>query len=148
MDKLNPERRSWLMSRIRGANTKPELAVRSLLHGMGYRFRLHRKGLPGTPDIVLPGRSAAVFVHGCSWHGHACKTAEMPKSSSDYWRRKSRATAGGTAASVGSSQPRGWKVTAVWECELKRPEGLAARLREALSGPLRTAAADPYRKGQ
>jgi DNA mismatch endonuclease (patch repair protein) len=148
MDRFSPERRSWLMSRIRGANTKPKLAVRSLLHGMGYRFRLHRKDLPGTPDIVLPGRSAAVFVHGCFWHGHACKAAKMPKSREDYWREKIEGNRRRDRRKRRQLRALGWQVIVVWECELKRPEALAARLREALGGPLRTAAADPHGKGQ
>ena len=148
MDRLSPERRSWLMSRIRGANTKPELAVRSLLHGMSYRSRLHRKGLPGTPDIVLPGRSAAVFVHGCFWHGHACKAAKMPKSRADYWREKIEDNRRRDRRKRRQLRALGWQVIVVWECELKRPEALAVKLRKALGGPLLTAAADSHRKGQ
>lgn len=148
MDRLSPERRSWLMSRIRGVNTKPEVEVRSLLHGMGYRFRLHRKGLPGTPDIVLPGRSAAVFVHGCFWHGHGCKRAKMPNSQADYWREKIDGNRRRDRRNRRQLQALGWQVIVVWECELKRPEALAARLRKALGGPLQTAVAVPHRKRQ
>ena len=84
-DNRSPESRSALMSRIGGKDTAPELTVRKLLHGMGYRFRLHRKDLPGTPDIVLPGRKKAIFVHGCFWHAHGCKIGKMPNSKQDYW---------------------------------------------------------------
>jgi len=89
MDKLTPEHRSWNMSRIFSANTKPELAVRSLLHKMGYRFRLHRKDLPGKPDIVLTKYKTVIFVHGCFWHRHdACQYAYTPKSRVKFWKEK------------------------------------------------------------
>ena len=89
-DNRSPESRSALMSRIGGKDTAPELTVRKLLHGMGYRFRLHRKDLPGTPDIVLPGRKKAIFVHGCFWHAHGCKIGKLPNSKQDYWLPKLR----------------------------------------------------------
>src|SRR3989338_7179007 len=89
MDTLSPEKRSWNMSRIRGENTKPELAVRSMLHRMGYRFRISDKTLPGKPDIVLPKYRTAIFVHGCFWHRHqGCKYTYTPKSRLDFWSRK------------------------------------------------------------
>lgn len=137
MDRLSPERRSWLMSRIRGTNTKPEIAVRSMLHRMGYRFRLHRRDLPGTPDIVLPGRSTAIFVHGCFWHGHACKRTKMPKSREDYWGEKIATNRRRDRRKRRQLRALGWNAIVVWECELKRPDRLAAKLRKALGGPLR-----------
>ncbi|MDC8446286.1 MAG: very short patch repair endonuclease, partial [Nitrosomonas sp.] len=89
MDTLAPEKRSWNMSRIRGANTKPELAVRSMLHRMGYRFRIANKTLPGRPDIVLPKYRAVIFVHGCFWHRHpGCSKATTPKTRADFWSAK------------------------------------------------------------
>ena len=92
-DILSKERRSWNMSRIRGSDTKPELLVRSLLHRMGYRFRLHRKDLPGRPDIVLPKYRTVIFVHGCFWHRHkGCKYAYTPKSRTDFWQNKFQGT--------------------------------------------------------
>lgn len=148
MDRLSPEGRSCLMSRIRGANTEPALAVRALLHVMGYRFLLQLKDLPGTPDIVLPGRSAAVFVRGCFWHGHACKAAKMPKSREDFWQEKIEGNRRRDRRKRRQLRALNRQVIVASECELKRPEVLAARLREALGGPLRTAAADPHRKGQ
>lgn len=134
MDRLSPERRSWLMSRIKGANTKPEIAVRSLLHRMGYRFRLHRRDLPGTPDVVLPGRTAVVFVHGCFWHGHACKRAKMPKTREDYWAQKIDANRRRDARKRRQLKALGWKVVIVWECETKKPEKLIKKLHSALDG--------------
>lgn len=132
MDRLTPERRSWLMSRIKGAHTRPELTVRSLLYRMGYRFRLHRRDLPGTPDIVLPGRNVVVFVHGCFWHGHACKRTKMPKSRKQYWVEKIAGNRARDARKRRMLQALGWKVVVVWECELKRPGRLADKLDRAL----------------
>ena len=120
------------MSRIRGADTKPEIHVRSLLHRMGYRFRLHRRDLPGTPDIVLPARGAVVFVNGCFWHGHACKRSGMPKSREDYWRAKIEGNRRRDERKRKELKALGWKVVVVWECEIKRPERLARRMRAAL----------------
>ena len=116
------------MSRIRSKDTGPERAVRSLLHSLGFRFRLHRKDLPGTPDIVLPGRAAVVFVHGCFWHGHACKVDKMPKSRTDYWGPKIEANRGRDLRKAAKLRRLGWKVVTVYECELKLPERLARRL--------------------
>lgn len=87
-DRLSPERRRYLMQQVRSKNTRPEKAVRSLLHSIGYRFRLHRKDLPGTPDIVFPSRRLVLFVHGCFWHGHGCRIGQLPKSRLDYWSPK------------------------------------------------------------
>ena len=121
MDRLSPERRSWLMSRIRGSNTKPEIEVRSMLHGMGYRFRLHRRDLPGTPDIVLPGRAAVVFVHGCFWHQHVgCKKATIPLQNADFWMRKLTANCQRDIRNREDLQKMGWNVLVIWECQRKR----------------------------
>lgn len=120
------------MSRIKGANTKPEIEVRSLLHWLGYRFRLHRRDLPGTPDIVLPGRGAVIFVHGCFWHGHACKRTRMPKSRKAYWTEKIEGNRRRDARKRRQLKALGWMVMVVWECELKAPEKLIGRLRKAL----------------
>ena len=127
-DRISQEARSRLMSRIRSKDTGPERAVRSLLHSLGFRFRLHRKDLPGTPDIVLPGRAAVVFVHGCFWHGHACKVDKMPKSRTDYWGPKIEANRARDVRKAAKLRRLGWKVVTVYECELKQPERLARRL--------------------
>lgn len=134
MDRLTPERRSWLMAQVRSANTKPEIAVRSLLHRLGYRFRLHRRDLPGTPDIVLPGRRTVIFVHGCFWHGHSCKREKMPKSRLDYWGPKIEANRQRDRRKRRALRDLGWHVTEVWECELKYPARLARKLVRSLSG--------------
>lgn len=116
------------MSRIGSKDTHPERAVRSILHRLGYRFRLHRKDLPGTPDIVLPGHGAVVFVHGCFWHGHSCKVGKMPKSRLEYWVPKIEANVRRDKRKADKLRRLGWRVMTVWECELKRPESLERRI--------------------
>jgi DNA mismatch endonuclease (patch repair protein) len=131
-DKLSAEHRSWLMSRIRSADTGPERAVRSLLHRLGVRFRLHRRDLPGTPDIVLPRYRAVVFVHGCFWHGHVCKKGRLPKSRIDYWAPKIAATRVRDVRKRRQLRSLGWAVIVVRECELRNPVKLRTKLSKAL----------------
>jgi DNA mismatch endonuclease, patch repair protein len=120
MDRLTPEKRSWNMSRIRSKNTKPEKAVRSLLHKSGYRFRIHRKDLPGNPDIVLPKFKTVVFVHGCFWHRHEnCKYAYTPKSRQEFWKKKFEVNIKRDLKNRNELECLGWKVVIIWECELK-----------------------------
>lgn len=134
-DIYTPEKRSEIMSRIRGSNTKPEVRVRSLLHRLGYRFRLHRRDLPGTPDIVLPRHRAVVFVHGCFWHRHpGCKRTTMPKKNREVWEQKFERNVERDQRASTQLQALGWNVVTVWECELKDDEALAARLRSVLEG--------------
>lgn len=127
--------RSAVMRAVRGKDTGPELKVRRAAHALGYRFRLHRKDLPGSPDLVFPRLKTAVFVHGCFWHGHDCaRGARMPKTNTDYWRAKiSRNVARDARTSV-ELQALGWKVETIWECELKDLSLLNERLKCAL-GP-------------
>lgn len=120
------------MSRIGGKNTKPEIAVRSILHRSGYRFRLHDRTLPGTPDIVLRKRKAVVFVHGCFWHGHSCKRNRMPKSRKAYWEKKIDGNRRRDARNRNRLRALGWRVVVVWECELNKPDTLSDKLRKAL----------------
>ena len=129
MDRLSKEHRSWNMSRIKGKDTKPELAVRSLLHCMGYRFRLHRKDLPGKPDIVLPKYKTVIFVHGCFWHRHpGCLYAYNPKSRVEFWEKKFARTVERDREVAQSLRKLGWRVLIVWECELREPQRLIAEL--------------------
>jgi DNA mismatch endonuclease (patch repair protein) len=122
------------MSRIRSSNTVPEKRVRKLLHGLGYRFRLHRKDLPGTPDIVLASYSAVVFVHGCFWHRHrSCRDASTPKTRRSFWREKFSNNVNRDRKTTVALRKLGWKVLIVWECELKDEETLATRLSTLLS---------------
>lgn len=116
------------MSRIRGKDTTPELAVRSLAHRLGYRFRLHGRGLPGKPDLVFAGRRKIVFVHGCFWHGHRCKRDKMPKSRIAYWAEKIAANRARDARHIRALRAAGWKCAIVWECETKDAVRLGERL--------------------
>jgi len=117
------------MSRIRCKNTKPEMIVRRLLHAMGLRFRLHRAGLPGKPDIVLGPRRLVIFVHGCFWHRHPnCREATMPTARRDFWQTKLEGNASRDARHRAALRKLGWRVAVVWECETKNPERLARRL--------------------
>lgn len=129
MDTISPEKRSWTMAQVKDRDTRPERVVRSLLHRLGCRFRLHRADLPGKPDIVLPKRRTVIFVHGCFWHRHAgCRRATMPASNTEYWKRKFSRTVARDAQNTLRLERSGWRVLVVWECELKDMEALSARL--------------------
>ena len=133
MDRLTQEHRSWNMSRIRSRDTAPERMVRSLLHKLGYRFRLHRQGLPGKPDIVLPGRRTVVMVHGCYWHRHpGCRLTYTPKSNQEFWEAKFRENVNRDERQRNELRDMNWQVITVWECETKQPEALAVRLRSEM----------------
>ena len=132
MDTVTLETRSRMMAAVRTRDTKPEREVRSLMHGLGLRFRLHDRRLAGTPDIVLRRHRTVVFVHGCFWHGHVCKRDKMPKSHTVYWTEKIEANRRRDARKRRAITALGWKVVIVWECELKRPEKLAEKLQKAL----------------
>ena len=107
------------MSRIRAKNTKPEVFVRSMLHRMGYRFRIHLKGLPGKPDIVLPKYHTAIFVHGCFWHGHeGCKDFAPPKTRTEWWLNKIDGNKKKDTENIAQLDRQGWQVIIIWECEL------------------------------
>jgi DNA mismatch endonuclease (patch repair protein) len=130
MDIISGERRSWNMSRIKGKDTKPELVVRSTLHKMGYRFRLHKKELPGKPDIVLPKYKTVIFVHGCFWHRHkGCKFAYKPKSRVDFWNAKFDETIARDKRNRKQLEAKGWNIEIIWECETANIYMLTARLR-------------------
>lgn len=111
--------RSRMMAGIRGKNTRPELAIRSALHRRGFRFRLHRKDLPGSPDLVFPGRNAVLFVHGCFWHGHDCHLFRWPKSREDFWRGKIGRNIERDRQQRQALAEAGWRIGTVWECALK-----------------------------
>jgi DNA mismatch endonuclease, patch repair protein len=126
--------RSAVMRKVKGRDTKPELAVRRLIWSLGGRYRLNRRDLPGSPDIVLPGRKLAVFVHGCFWHGHDCpRGARVPKANREYWTAKVARNRARDAAAAEKLGQTGWRVETVWECELKDRAGLEARFRELLA---------------
>ncbi len=135
MDRLSKEHRSWLMGRVGSKDTAPELVVRSLLHRMGYRFRLHAPDLPGKPDIVLPRHGRVVFVHGCFWHRHrGCRLATTPKTRKRFWEDKFRRNVERDLRNVRRLRRAGWGVATVWECETKDPEKLERRLARFLDG--------------
>ncbi len=128
-DIFSPEKRSEIMSRIKGRDTAPERAVRSILHRMGYRFRLNSKDLPGKPDIVLPRYETVIFVHGCFWHRHQnCRFAYTPKSRIDFWLSKFDSNIERDKMVKANLEKQGWRVIIVWECELRSPEKIASQL--------------------
>lgn len=133
MDSITSIERSAVMARVRSKNTAPELIVRSAVHALGYRFRLHRRDLPGTPDLVFPRRGKVIFVHGCFWHQHACAAGmRTPKSRVQFWRKKLMSNVLRDQSVVAKLRRKGWGVMAVWECQLKNPLRLARRLRRFL----------------
>jgi DNA mismatch endonuclease (patch repair protein) len=146
MDTRTPEQRRRIMQSVGQKNTGPELALRRALHGLGYRFRLHRKDLPGRPDLAFPSRKKAVFVHGCFWHGHDCPKGRLPKSRPDYWAPKIEANKARDARAVERLTEMGWETHVAWQCELKNPERVAQELARVLGPPQRvvaTGAPDP-----
>ncbi len=129
MDILTPDQRSALMSRIRGKDTKPELAVRRVAHALGYRFRLHRRDLPGAPDLVFPRLRKTVFVHGCFWHRHpGCRYAYCPKSHWVFWRKKFSANVARDQNALRMLRGHGWDVLVIWECQTDDISALTRRL--------------------
>ncbi|WP_198118969.1 very short patch repair endonuclease [Massilia rhizosphaerae] len=133
MDRLSPERRSWLMSQVKAKNTKPEIAVRKLIYASGFRYRLHVDNLPGKPDIVFHGRKKIIFVHGCFWHGHTgCKYARLPKQRVEFWSQKIGRNRERDSKTIGELEKKGWRVLVVWQCELKKPELLAEEIKNFL----------------
>ena len=136
-DTLTPMERSRLMAKIKGKNTGPERAVRALLHRAGYRFRIHVRTLPGTPDIVLPRHRAIVFVHGCFWHRHPkCKTASTPKSHRKFWADKFARNVANDRKHGRQLRRLGWRVLTVWECQLRHPERVLVRIQKILPAPI------------
>lgn len=127
VDVVSSAKRSQMMSCIKGRDTLPEMLVRKALFAMGHRFRLHRRDLPGTPDIAMPGRKTAVFVHGCFWHAHqGCKYAKTPSTRREFWTTKLHATADRDRRAVDQLAVMGWRVLIVWECSTRDPEAAMA----------------------
>jgi DNA mismatch endonuclease (patch repair protein) len=133
MDRITNARRSWNMSRIRGCDTGPERAVRSILHRLGYRFRLHQGDLPGRPDIVLPRYKTVIFVHGCFWHRHeGCKFSYTPKTNKQFWQSKFNENIQRDSTANNRLLKLGWHVITAWECELLDRGRLSIRLQNRL----------------
>lgn len=118
-DTLTPEQRHLNMSRIRSADTKPEMLIRRMLHGRGFRYRLHRSALPGTPDIVLPRYNAVVMIHGCFWHGHRCHLFSLPKTHTEFWAGKIAVNQERDQKAEYDLRKLGWRVACIWECALR-----------------------------
>ncbi len=121
-DVFTPQQRSAVMARVKGRDTKPEMVVRRHLHALGYRFRLHRKDLPGAPDLTLASRRKVIFVHGCFWHGHDCpRGARIPKQNRAYWEAKIARNRARDAAALAQLQATDWSAHIIWECALRDP---------------------------
>lgn len=132
-DHVDVSKRSSIMAAVHSKNSKPEIAVRKLVYGMGYRYRLHGKDLVGHPDLVFAGRRKVIFVHGCFWHRHNhCSKASLPKTRPEFWQRKFDANVSRDERTERALIEDGWKVLTVWQCELKGTEKLARRLNEFL----------------
>jgi DNA mismatch endonuclease (patch repair protein) len=135
-DVFDPAKRSAVMARIKSRDTKPELLLRRLLTGLGARYRLHRKDLPGIATSGEPGRRLAIFVHGCFWHGHDCpRGSRVPKANRDYWLAKVARNKARDTRNVVDLAAAGWRVETVWECEMKDQDALRERLAKLLQAP-------------
>lgn len=136
-DTIDPQRRSENMRRIRSVDTKPELLVRRITYGLGFRYRLHQRELPGCPDLVFGNRKKVIFVHGCFWHQHKeCPGGRKPRSKSEYWNKKLNRNVRRDNASLKQLREMGWDAMVIWECELAAPNGekrCAASIRRFLA---------------
>ena len=140
MDRMTPEQRHRCMSHIRCKDTEPEWAVRRMVHAMGFRYRLHVKGLPGKPDLVLPRYRKIIFVHGCFWHAHGCRTAQRPPATHRrFWKEKFATNVRRDEQALRQLWQAGWQVLVVWECETKEPEQLRSILTAFLAPASRSA---------
>jgi DNA mismatch endonuclease, patch repair protein len=137
MDTLTTAERSARMARVRSHDTKPEMVVRRGLHRMGFRYLLHDRRLPGSPDLVFPSRQAVIFVHGCFWHRHEdCRLARLPKSRVAFWEEKLDANRTRDARAIRLLEERGWRVLVLWECELRDPSEAIRRAADFLGSPV------------
>lgn len=122
------------MRAVKGKDTKPEMVVRRLVHGLGYRYRLHKSGLPGRPDLVFGSKHAAIFVHGCFWHSHlGCPRATKPRANAKFWQDKLKRNATRDAQQLAALAAIGWRTLVIWECEIKDRQSLAARIQGFLA---------------
>ena len=134
MDVLTPEQRHRNMANIKGRDTKPEKVVRSAIHRLGFRYRLHARELPGKPDIVFRKTRKVIFVHGCFWHTHDCRFGRVePQTNSEFWRDKRTGTQRGDKANLEHLEAEGWKVLTIWECQTRDADSLNATLNEFLA---------------
>lgn len=134
MDVFDKEKRSWIMSRIGGKNTEPERLVRSIVHRMGFRFRLHRRDLPGNPDIVMPKYHKVIFVHGCFWHGHdGCPRSDRPTTHAAFWEKKLEGNVARDRRNLRNLRRGGWSVLVVWQCQTRNLEKLVSKIQKFLA---------------
>lgn len=131
-DRLSSDARSKLMGRIKGKNTRPEIIVRRVAHALGYRFRLHRRDLPGKPDLVFPRLKKVIFVHGCFWHRHDCPRGTMPQTNTEFWEAKFRRNVERDEAALEALIDEGWSPLVVWECETRDRDQLERTLTQFL----------------
>ena len=146
-DTLSRVERSQRMSLIRGRNTKPELIVRRTVHSMGFRYRLHRRDLPGTPDLVFPGHKKVILVHGCFWHYHPdprCTIAHLPKSRIDFWKSKLEGNRQRDKENIIRLQELGWKTLVIWECQVTEDKQLKYALHRFLQNSNTIYKSDAY----
>jgi DNA mismatch endonuclease (patch repair protein) len=133
-DVFTTRKRSWIMSRVRGRDTKPEIIVRSIIHRMGYRFSLHRRDLPGKPDVVLPRYRKIIVINGCFWHGHKnCLRSKRPSTHTKFWNRKLDKNIDRDKRSRSELEKMGWNVLVIWECEIQKPDKIVDKLRRYLN---------------
>lgn len=132
-DRISQEQRSALMRSVKQRNTKPEMIVRRLLHARGWRYRLNRKSLPGSPDIVFPSRRKAIFVHGCFWHGHSCKKGKLPSSNLEYWSAKIDQNRKRDTRVETELLEEGWRSFVVWQCDLDNRDAIVLKIEEFLN---------------
>jgi DNA mismatch endonuclease (patch repair protein) len=132
-DVFSKEKRSWIMSRVKGRDTKPEILVRSFVHRMGYRFRIHGRDLPGNPDIVLPRHRKVIFVHGCFWHGHnRCPRSKRPTTNKSFWNKKLDGNIKRDRRFRRALLLKGWRILVVWQCETREPDRVLRKLERFL----------------
>lgn len=148
-DIVSPEQRSRMMSGIRGKDTKPEMVLRRGLHALGFRFRLHERKLPGTPDLVFPKYHAVILAHGCFWHGHDCHLFRLPGSRTEFWRTKIERNRAVDARTQLALRDAGWRVGTVWECAMRGKGRLSMEdILEACSSWLKSDASELEIRGQ
>jgi DNA mismatch endonuclease (patch repair protein) len=136
LDNVDTAKRSSIMARVKGKDTKPEMAVRRLVYSLGYRYRIHSAQLPGKPDLVFPGRRKVIFVHGCFWHRHRdCANARLPKSREEFWLPKLEGNHLRDIRNEKMLRDDGWRVLTIWECELGDPQKVTQRIKNFLDAP-------------
>ena len=133
MDKFTQEKRSEIMSKIGPKDTKPEMCVRKLVHNTGYRYRLHNRNLPGTPDLTFASLKKIIFVHGCFWHRHRCKKGTIPATRKKFWTKKLEGNRDRDRRNIRKLRRDGWEVLVIWECQCRNPEELKSKLQDFLS---------------